>query len=697
MIMRKVILSSLFLIPLLGYSQTEIPDSIEGKELNEVVVEASNQRTSSTSSTYIPMSRQKNTASDAISLLSQMAIPQLNVDPASQNVKTVSGQAVSIFIDYVAASAQDLSGMRTTDVKKVEYLIYPTDPRFRGAQYVINFVMQKYEWGGYTKLSADKWFGVNRSEASVYSKFSYKRTTFDLYADEIYLTNRHTGTQSTETFRFPDLYGKGPQTVERVSIPAALRYRNNSNDITFRALYNTDKTQISNTLSLAFTSIPRNDATTSLTYANDFLPGSTAKSVASSNNFSLNYNFEIYRSFGEKLGMNIESRYNYDHNTSNSDYTDNDFRIINDAKEDMHYVSATPCLVWNPNNHNSLMPYMHAEYSTTKINYFGNSPSHQDYDIWGYMAGVKYTYQQSQWSAGGLVGWVYADVNLSGTRIKDNYPQGNIFGTYSPNDKNQVEVTYAFGKQVPDTYQKSPNMLQQDELMWYAGTPGLDNYWNHRADATYTWLPNNKWQLSLNGAYFIADNRVTSIYTPTAPNGTMLRQYLNDGNFSWTTVTANATAKFFGGKLIARVSPMYTHYSTTGEYAQKMDGLQCTAQLTWYFGNFYLFGWYTTPRKDLSQTSGIKDRTPSRYQLQIGYGKGAWRASATAYNFLRSSWESSRETLTSQYYQFDRRTYGTAQHMRFQFSVTYTFGYGKKIQRGNEVSGSGTGQSAILK
>lgn len=150
--MRKVILTSLFLIPVLGYSQTEITDSIEGKELNEVVVEASNQRTSSKSSTYIPMSRQKNAASDAISLLSQMAIPQLNVDPASRSVRTVSGQAVSIFIDYVAASAQDLSGMRTTDVKKVEYLIYPTDPRFRGAQYVVNFVMQKYVWGGIQNL-----------------------------------------------------------------------------------------------------------------------------------------------------------------------------------------------------------------------------------------------------------------------------------------------------------------------------------------------------------------------------------------------------------------------------------------------------------------------------------------------------------------------------------------------------------------
>ena len=552
-------------------AQTELTDSIKTKKLDEVVVEAQNQWTSSSSSTYIPMSRQKNAAADAVALLFQMAIPQLNVDPASQNVKTVSGQPVSIFIDHVAASAQDLSGMNTNDVKKVEYLTYPTDPRFRGAKYVVNFIMQKYEWGGYTKLNADKWFGVNRTEASVFSKFVYKRMTFDLYADEIYLTNRHTGTQSTELFNFPDLYGNGPQTIERISVPTALRYRYNSNDITLRALYSTDKTQISNKLSLSFNSIPHNDAETSLIYANDFLPSSTAKANASSKSFSFNYNFEIYRSLSERLGMNIEARYNYDHNSSNSDYTDNDFRIINDAKENMHYVSATPCIVWNPNNHNSLMPYMHAEYATTKINYFGNSPSRQNYDIWGYMAGVKYTYQQEKWSAGGLVGWVYADVNLSGTRVRDNYPQGNVFATYSPNGKNQIEATYAFGKQVPDTYQKSPNMLQQDELMWYAGTPGLDNYWNHRADATYTWLANNRWQLSLNGAYFIADDRVATIYTPTAPDGTMLRQYLNDGNFSWTTVTANATAKFLGGKLIARLSPMYTHYSTTGEYAQKMD------------------------------------------------------------------------------------------------------------------------------
>lgn len=40
-------------------AQTEVTDSVRKQALGEVVVEASNQRTSSNVSTYIPMARQK--------------------------------------------------------------------------------------------------------------------------------------------------------------------------------------------------------------------------------------------------------------------------------------------------------------------------------------------------------------------------------------------------------------------------------------------------------------------------------------------------------------------------------------------------------------------------------------------------------------------------------------------------------------
>lgn len=675
----------------------EPTDTINTQELNAVVVEASNQRTSSTASTYIPMARQKNAAVDAVSLLSQMAIPQLDVDPATQTVKTATGQSVSIFIDYVAATEQDLSGLRTTDVKKVEYLLYPQDPRFRGAQYVVNFIMQKYEWGGYTKINANKWFGVNRSGASVYSKFAYKAMTFDIYADEIYLTDRHTGSASTEIFHFPDLYGKGAQTIERESTPLTSHYRNNSNDVTFRALYSAENVQVSNMLSFNNTSTPRNNSENSLTYANVVLPSSLSKSISSNRSWGLNYDFETYLTLSQNSALNVEASYRYSQTNSKSDYSEDDLNIINNADEISHYAKITPSLLWNIDEHNSLMPGMHGEYTKSTIDYSGNSPSRQNYDVWGYWAGVRYSHVQEKWSAGTLFGWTYANTNLTGTKIEDNYPMGNVYATYSPNQHHQFEATYGFGKSLPDTYQKSPNMLQQDELMWYAGTPGLKNYWNNTINVTYTWLPNNRWQLEADGRLYLTNNRVVARYTPTAPDGTMLRQYVNSGSYRSGAIGLNGTAKFFGGKLIAKLKPEMWFRGTTGEYDMTYNELTCTAQLTWYFGNFYLFGWYMTPSTYPDEESGVKQRSPSRYQIQLGYGNGAWRASATAYNFLRTSWETNHQTLTSQYYQFDRREYGTNQHMRFQFSVTYTFGYGKKIQRGDEVSGVGAAGSAILK
>lgn len=678
-------------------AQTEIPDSTKARELNEVVVEAQMQRTSATASTYMPSARQKNSATDAVSLLSQMAIPQLEVNPASSSVKTISGQSVAIFIDYVAATPQDLSGMRPKDVKRVEYLLNPQDPRFQGAQYAINFVMQKYEWGGYTKVNADKWFGVNRSEASVYSKFAYKAMTFDIFANEIYLTDRHRGVKSTEIFHFPDLYGDGLHTVERISTPLSSRYRNNSNDVTFRALYASERVQVSNMLSFNNTSIPRNDSESALNYGNNFMEDSHASNRASNHSWGLDYDFETYASLNQYLSMNVEAAYHFAHNKTNSTYNDDELRIVNDASEDAHYVKLTPCLVWNPNARNSFMPFVHGEYTKTDIDYFGNSPSWQHYDVWGYLVGMRYIHAREKWSAGGLVSWVYANTNLSGTKIIDNYPQGNVFATYSPDQHHQIELTYHFGKGVPETYQKSPNMLQQDELMWYAGTPGLDNYLDQRVGFQYVWLPDNNLQFAADSYYFTENDKVATVYTPTAPDGTMLRHYLNDCRYDIAMAGVSGTAKFLNGKLIAKVRPQYWHRRVAGAYNLALNEVTCSAQLTWYFGNFYLFGWYMTPTTYVGDDGGTKIKSPASYQIQLSWGKGAWRATATAYNFMRSSWETSRQTLDSKYYQFDRREYGSGQHMRFQFAVTHTFGYGKKVQRGDEVSGAGKAGSAILK
>ena len=44
------------------------------------------------------------------------------------------------------------------------------------------------------------------------------------------------------------------------------------------------------------------------------------------------------------------------------------------------------------------------------------------------------------------------------------------------------------------------------------------------------WLPNNKWQLSADGYLYMLGNRCVTVYSPTAPEGTMLRKYVNNGD-----------------------------------------------------------------------------------------------------------------------------------------------------------------------
>ena len=678
-------------------AQTEITDTALFGELNEITVEARMQSTSATASTYSPSGRQKNAATDGVSLLSQMAIPQLDVNPSEMTVTTISGQPVSIFIDYVPASSQDLSGLMPRDVRKVEYLLNPQDPRFKGAPYVVNFIMRRKEWGGYTKLYANGSVGVKRYSGDLYSKFAIKSMTFDLYAGYLSSTDRHRGSRSKETFLFNDLMGEGPRTVDRVSTPLSSHYRDNSTDITFRALYASDKAQVSNKVSFNRTSVPKNDSENILAYEDGFLPESLSRKTASTLGLSVNYEFDSYFKLSRKTALDIAAGYLYSHNKSAYRYEANGNEIINDADENVHSANINPRLVWNPDNHLSIMPTAQVIYASNGIDYRGNSPSRQVYRGWASATGVRIAYRRDRWSAGGLMLWTYTDTDLSGIRIRENFPTGNVFGSFSPNDRHQIEVGYNFGKVVPETFEKSPNMLRQDELMWYEGNPVLTNFWNQIIRASYVWMPSNVWQIAADSYYFFEDSRVVSAYTPDGPEGTMMRRYMNGGNSDIFMAGVSATAKLLGGKVIAKAHPQFWHRSVDGEYNITVNQVTCNAQITWYLGDFFLFGWYATPITVIGTDSGIKSRVPSSYQIQAGWRKGSWQLTATAFNFLRSSWESSRQSLSSHYYSLDATEYGTSMHMRYRLSVSYSFGYGKKVKRSDEVSGAGAAGSAILK
>ncbi|MGI6233395.1 MAG: hypothetical protein ACOYJF_11225, partial [Prevotella sp.] len=157
----------------------EKKDTLKTVHLGEVTVQSKQQTTSASVSTYYPTLKQKNASQTGIDLLNRMMIPQLALGTGT-SVQTVDNQPVTVFIDWLPASSDDMKNMRLTDVKKVEYYDYPSDPRFQNKPHVVNFVMRKYEYGGYLKASASERFIANDGQLNLFRRYQTNQLTFDL-------------------------------------------------------------------------------------------------------------------------------------------------------------------------------------------------------------------------------------------------------------------------------------------------------------------------------------------------------------------------------------------------------------------------------------------------------------------------------------------------------------------------------------
>lgn len=346
--MNHRILTSIFcaIFAIAAMAQSEATDSIKTQELNEVVVEAQMQQTSATSSTYIPNKKQKSSAQNAVDLLQQLAIPQITINLVDNAVTTISGQNVAIYINYLPASSQEIEGLLSADVRRVEYLDFPTDPRFNGSEHVVNFIMQRYEYGGYTKLTINENFLVGLSNrASVYSKFAYKRMCYDLYAGTSNHDNKHGGTSYIGKYTIQDKDGVA-QEITRSEIFDNAHFKYNQFPVTFRAVYDSDKTQISNTVGFAFDQSPLAETNGTLSFSPGVSPDYTYTRNEPYTTRWVSWQGSYYFILPRDFQLNINPSANYSH--TNYDYTYHsslsDDAIENISKENAWQVRGSATL-----------------------------------------------------------------------------------------------------------------------------------------------------------------------------------------------------------------------------------------------------------------------------------------------------------------------------------------------------------------
>ena len=193
-------------------------------ELSEVVVEGDAVIQKVDRQILLPNKEQLGASSDGMSLLQNLQIPRIVVNPTDNTVKTLANQDVQLRINGIEASNSEVMAINPKDVIRIEYHDQP-GVRFNGAAAVINYIVKHRDTGGNLMLNASNGMTMpGWGEYHLSGKVNFGKSSFSLLTHysprDIYWTRTN-----SETYNF------STGTIENREVGEPTRFKMNPMNI----------------------------------------------------------------------------------------------------------------------------------------------------------------------------------------------------------------------------------------------------------------------------------------------------------------------------------------------------------------------------------------------------------------------------------------------------------------------------------
>ena len=681
-----------------GFAMGTISMQLSPVLLSTVCVEADNTILSTDKNVYIPSLGQKNASKDAADLLRRMAIPQLIINPGDNLVKDVFGNSVPIFINYHEAQTDELKGMKMTDVRKIEYIEYPTDPRFKGAQRVVNIIVQEYEYGGYTKVSESlRTINGLFNNTDIFSRFTYKKMTYDIYAGSDNQDFHHNGSDNSAVYRLDD---KGTSVdVTHTATFKESHTRTNEFPITIRASYYSPRLTARNTLSFTHYSSPE-----------QFSCGDLSVNIHPENNYSYSrhtpnrnntvyYTGNIWSALGNNASFDITPTFRHTHRNNTSAYESTliNESIVNYITENSYNWSIQANGRMGVGRNSQLSLFLAGGQNINDLTYRGSNNNNDSYSNSFFAGELRYRYQTRKVAATSFLGFGYDHNSMNGINTNDVFPRFGANAWLSLSKKSQISASISYQTTTPDINMKANDIVQSNEYMYLTANPNLKNWRNLNTNLSYNWYYNNSFSLAAFAGYEQDFNRVATIYRLYNGGMALIRDYVNDGSFRHYYFGLSANYKLFNNSLQLYANLTQNAYEITGKWADSYYPFRVQLQGVYYWKSFNILASWGNPQRVLTENSNYIIRGRNFHMFSIGWGNGLWSVNLAAKNIFNKGWRNETWIKSSPLYSEHQQIYSPSAHASINLSVTYTIGYGKKVQRGNEVHGEGSAPSAIIR
>lgn len=679
-------------IILLGADFVRAEDTIPEHQLDELIIVGERGWVENGYINIIPTKQEKRLSNSPATLVRAMHLPFLKEKDGE--IVGMSGESVSIFINGEKAESIDIDTFWPREVQRVEYIENPSGPAYEGAKVVLNFIMARYETGGVSRVNLFQRV-PNNGRYSASSKLVYRKMTYGAMISGNYYRDHRTSMIGETEFR--DIFYDG------IRYDRILRSEDNSGfnrdegiRCAVNARYATDRTRMTHTFSLGWDRNPGSGSNSVDSWSANLFGSSQSSTYSTSKSISPQILGNYYFRLSDRWHFSGEWFYSYSENISSSCSVFGDSEAVrNSSHEDVSSCRFTLFPSFMLSDRLAFQLKVNAALDWYSTLYVGSADTrmHQSRQeistvliiTWRPYPSLNLTFDPgatvSLWSIDGF------DRHLI-------YPTAGTSINWNPYRKLYVNGSLRFYMAPPTASESNPVLVRSSDLMWVLGNPELNNLtsWDTYIHTTYLlsrWL-----SISLGFGYVRTYDSIVSTYTPATENmGGLIRQNVNSGPTDNMRGNIELRASFINDNLSVGISPQWHGTKTRGTYGDTLSQFSLSGSADYTIGDFRIGIWYDGPYRDLSAAGMERSWRQDTWNLSAVYGNGNLYIECRVEDILNTrskSWLKFTSPNYSTYY--DRLETGR----RFSMNLTYTFGYGKKVDNSIDISGPEVSKSNVL-
>ena len=294
------------------------------------------------------------------------------------------------------------------------------------------------------------------------------------------------------------------------------------------------------------------------------------------------------------------------------------------------------------------------------------------------------------------VGASYTVSRVNGVNnLKEWNPRLGLQLSYQINDKHSVSAEAWWGNSHPQASTTNTALIRNDELMWTQGNPDLKNMLFSQAEASYTYIPTNILSLSATFRYTGNPHYIKYIYSTMTGYDGVVKRPVNEGTLHDYTGYLSGSLRLLNNSLNFSLFGMVRHTRLGGEYPNSLTNIYGNINASYSRSHWSVQLYYATPYKSMNDGQTTR-KLKCSYGLSADLSFGDFRASLNFSNWFEKDRFMYR-TLYTPHYSSVSETWDAGNSRSISVSLSYMFKYGKKVKQGDELSGGGSGSSAIMK